>query len=116
MADSAPAAKDVIIATVGASAALAGLILVFLGSVVATYQALPATATEKTKARAKRPIWPSLVAFLLTMADVALGAIWLDANGSHTLYEINFVVFLIGIVAVAGLAIATAWGPIKGGS
>ena len=104
-AETAPEAKDVVVATLGASAALGGLVLVFLGIVIASYGTLPADAPKSVRDRARRRAWPILAAFLVTMASVALGVVWLDAPGGHTLYQANFFVFLVEIGAIVGLAI-----------
>jgi hypothetical protein len=106
LADMAPEQKDVMIAILGASAALGGLVLVFLGTIIAAYQALPSDAPKAVKGRAKGAAKPIIGAFLVSMASVALSVIWLDARGGEVLYEVSFVVFLLELAAIAGLAIA----------
>lgn len=101
----APVAKDVVIATMGASAALGGLVLVFLGLVIAAYQALPTDTPAAVKAKRRRPVWPVLGLFAFCVISVALGFWWLEGRGNNTLYAANNVVFaaeLAGIVGVAG--------------
>jgi hypothetical protein len=109
LADATPEKKDVVLATLGASAALGGLVLVFLGTVIAAYQSIQAgESTKNVRKRTKSAAAPIIGVFLLSLLSVAIGAIWLDAHGSDDLYEANFVVFLIELGAIASVAIVTA--------
>jgi len=101
----APTPKDVVIATMGASAALGGLVLVFLGLVIAAYQALPRDTPKAVRDKRSRPVWPVLGIFVLCVTSIALGFWWLEADGNSALYAANNAVFaaeLVGIVVVAG--------------
>jgi uncharacterized membrane protein len=72
LADSAPTHKDVVIGEVGAAAAFAGFILVFLGLLVTSYQTLLGHAAKTTLARFKTASWTALGVFGLSVASVTL--------------------------------------------
>jgi hypothetical protein len=107
-ASDTPVPKDVVIATMGASAALGGLILVFLGLLIASYQSLPPGTMEPVKKARRRPAWPVLAVFALSVVSVALGFWWLEGRGDSTLYAANNAVFAAELVAIVGVAIRTA--------
>jgi hypothetical protein len=114
LADAAPGKKDVVIATLGASAALGGLVLVFLGTVIAAYQSIQVEEGTKTvRNRTRNAGAPIVGVFLVSLASVALAVIWLNAPGGDDLYTANFVVFLIELFAIAVLAIYTALKTLK---
>ena len=101
----APTPKDVVIATMGASAALGGLVLVFLGLVITAYQALPRDTPKVVRDKRRKPVWPVLGLFVLCVTSIALGFWWLEADGNSALYAANnafFAAELAGIVLVAG--------------
>ncbi|HEV2757783.1 MAG TPA: hypothetical protein VG318_18640 [Actinomycetota bacterium] len=98
--------KDVVLAFLGASAGLSGLILVFLGLVISTYQSFPGSTPEKVLARYKRVAATILVAFALGIACVGLATAWLLKLGTvEWLYVATGVVFVAQIIA---LVVATA--------
>jgi hypothetical protein len=104
----APTHTDVIIATTGASSALAGLVLVFLGVLVTTYQQLlgpdqPDAALRKFKTAA----FGALALFGLSLVNVVVDLSWLIAGGGHCFYIAALVLFfgqLAALAAVAGYA------------
>ena len=96
--------KDVMIAMIGASAALAGLTLVFLGLAINGYQSYPADTTEKVKANARRPAWLILKVFVLGIVTTALAALWLAIPGGNCFYWICVVVFLADLLAIVAVA------------
>jgi hypothetical protein len=105
--------KDVVIALLGASATLTGLILVFVGLVVGAYLALPGDtpATLKTKLR-----WTSgltLVPFGLGLIQVGAATAWLLFQG-ECLYRLTVWLFVATVVALAGAAFF-AWGRLMWG-
>jgi uncharacterized membrane protein len=104
-----PSAKDVVIAMFGASAALGGLVLVFLGLVIASYQSVPADAPKSVKARARRAGPPIVVVFALSLASVGLSLAWLAASGGDLLYHIAIWVFAAELLALFGLAVGMTW-------
>jgi hypothetical protein len=101
-------AKDVVVAILGASAGLGGLVLVFLGTIFAAYQSLPTGTTKTVRDRTKNAGTPIVGVFLLSIASVALSVIWLDAGGSDFLYQVDFVLFLVELAAIVLLAITIA--------
>lgn len=108
LVDAGTTKKDVVVAILGASAGLGGLVLVFLGTIFAAYQSLPTETTKPVRERTKNAGTPIVGVFLVSIASVALSVIWLDANGSDCLYQVDFVVFLIELAAIVVLAITTA--------
>jgi len=100
----APTRKDVVISSMGASAALGGLVLVFLGLMVAAYQSYASDAVASVRQKRRRAAWPVLGLFCVCVLSVAIGFAWLASAGGSTLYAINTVVFaaeLAGIVIVS---------------
>ena len=71
-----PSQKDVVTAILGASAALGGFGLVFLGILISAYQGFPADTPKSVKDRRRRAVWPVLVVFALTIAEIALSLVW----------------------------------------
>lgn|SRR5579875_1588385 len=103
----APTPKDVVIATMGASAALGGLVLVFVGLVIAAYQAYPADTPKRIKDKHRQAVWPVLGVFVACSASVAVGFWWLEAPGNSTLYTANNILFAAELIAMVGVAVAT---------
>jgi hypothetical protein len=99
--------KDVVLALLGASAGLAGLVLVFLGLVVSAYGGL----SGDTPAAVKRPLRGVgrflLVDFALGLVCVALATVWLvELTAGMALYAATLVLF---VAQLAGLAGSTVW-------
>src|SRR5437016_13731910 len=92
--------KDVVLAAMGAAAALAGFVLVFLGVIIASYQSYAAT----TPAAVVRPYRTAGVAlfgtFGLSLVTVALCLLWLVLAGPTWLYGFALAVFVIQLVVV----------------
>ncbi len=104
-----PTPKDVVIAMLGASASIGGLVLVFLGLVIASYQSVAADAPRTVKNRAKRPGWPVLGVFALSMVSVTVSLAWLAAPGGDLLYCMAISVFATQLLAVFALAVGMTW-------
>ena len=83
----APVPKDVVIATMTASAALGGLAVVFLGLLVTSVGALGMDSVASVRARRKRPVWFVLGLFCVSVASLALGFWWLESGGGNPLYD-----------------------------
>ena len=97
--------KDVVLAILGASTALAGFVLVFLGIVLTTFQAY----TGAVPAEVKRP-YRSTAVVLFTTFCVSLGTIavcmaWALAGGD-AFYKVSIAMFLLQLLALLGSA---AW-------
>jgi hypothetical protein len=99
--------KDVILSVLGASAGLAGLILVFLGIVISGYQSYPADTPKKVKERAQDAVWPVVWVFVLGILTTAIAALWLIIPGGDTFYWACVVVFMADLLAIVVLAVKT---------
>jgi hypothetical protein len=97
--------KDVVISLLGASAGMAGLVLVFLGFLVAAIGALP----PGSDAAVYRPYRYTAVVvattFGLSLCTVALSTAWLlSLDDNHGLYVTAAVLFIAQLVAIAATA------------
>lgn len=93
--------KDVVIAILGASAALGGFVLVFLGIVIASYQAYTGAVADQVVRPFRTSGTALLGAFALSLITVAISLLWLiDGGGSSWLYEVAIVLFGLLLVAV----------------
>jgi hypothetical protein len=103
--DASPTSKDVVLAVIGASAALAGLVLVFVGILVTAYQGLIGKEgiSDKTLDRFEGAAWVSFAVFCLALLSLALGVVWLDWDGGQTFYKVVVAIFFVEVVAL-GLA------------
>jgi hypothetical protein len=97
--------KDVMIGIFGASAGLGGLVLVFLGLVIAGFQGIRADTPTKVKDRAKRAGWPIVGVFALSLISAGLSLTWLATNGGDVLYHFAIWVFVAELLAVFLLAV-----------
>ncbi len=102
----AVASKDVVIAALGASAALAGFVLVFLGVVITGLSSFPPETVRLVRRRYLRMAGISVAAFLLSLVTVALGIVWLAYGQSGAVYHWTIwlffaqlaLVFVVGVV------------------
>ena len=95
-----------VLAILGASAALAGFVLVFLGIVIASYQSYPGGVPEQVVRPYRISGAALLGTFALSLVTVAVSLLWLINGGSAALYG-----WSIGLFAVllAGVYAAAAW-------
>lgn len=100
--------KDVVIAVLGASAALAGLILVFLGLVISGYQSYPADTPKTVKASAREAAWPVLKVFALGIFTTAVAGIWLAIPGGDIFYWVCLAAFGADLLAIVVVAVCTS--------
>jgi hypothetical protein len=108
---SGPTHTDVLIAGTGASAALAGLVLVFLGVVLTTYQELLGRENiDATLKRLKNAAKVTLGVFCISLASLVLDVTWLVASGGNCFYRASVVLFFVQLGAVAVGAIWTTLG------
>lgn len=99
---------DIVTAELGASAALAGLTLVFLGIVVSAYQSTVAGTSKRVLKRYTNPIALLFGTFVLSLTCVGLSLAWLLLDGGqafHRLIAVLFVVQLAVVAVAAGYAI-----------
>jgi hypothetical protein len=92
--------KDVVIAILGASAALAGFELVFLGIIIAAYQSYPGGVPAAVVEPYRRTGSALLGTFALSLITVALSLLWLINGGSGGLYGWTIGLFALQLVAV----------------
>ena len=88
-------------ATLGASTALAGFTLVFLGVVITRYEETIPGASRRVRGQFASPASGLLGAFLLSLSTVAVSFAWLAADGGHTLYVVIAALFVAQLVATA---------------
>ena len=99
--------KDVVIAILGASAALSGLVLVFLGLVVGAYGGLAGDTPRVVKVPLRRTGLVVIGAFGAGIACAVVATIWLvRLDGGEPLYITTAVLFLLQLCS---LAFASVW-------
>jgi hypothetical protein len=104
MAD-APSHKDVILALVGVTSALAGFVLVFLGVLVSEFQALLSANLGKDAKRGFRQAsYVGFGTFSLCLLALVLGVSWL-LSPHDPLYDVALVAALAALVALIGLSV-----------
>jgi hypothetical protein len=99
--------KDVVIAILGASAALGGFVLVFLGIVITSKESFGGATADDVILPYRVSGTALLGAFALSLITVALSLIWLINGGSTGLYDLTIVLFAIQLIAVFGAALWT---------
>jgi hypothetical protein len=102
-------AKDVVIALAGASAALAGLVLVFMGMVASTLQSFPGATPPPVLAGYERALTATIMAFILALTSLCIDVAWLAAAAGHRLYVATLVLFGISVVGICWSAVALVW-------
>jgi hypothetical protein len=105
------ARKDVVVGVLGATAALAGLVLVFLGVLVTAYQTLLGSSVRTaTLERFRRAAFVALVVFLTGLASVTVSTSWLVLGAGRSFYGAVLVLFFLELAALAVVAVyATVW-------
>jgi hypothetical protein len=101
--------QNVMTALLGASAGLAGLLLVFLGFIVTASGTLDDDVPAAVHASLRRAALVLLIAFGIGLISVALVTAWLVTaahNDEEPLYVAAVTFFALQLV---GLAVATSW-------
>jgi hypothetical protein len=98
--------KDIVLALLGASATLVGLILVFVGLVVSAVGSFTGDTAPAVKAPLRRTAVLTLVPFGLGLIQILAGAFWLLKQWCW-LYDLTFWLFIATVGALAGAAIWT---------
>jgi hypothetical protein len=97
--------KDVVLAVVGASAGLAGFVLVFLGLVVGAYGGLAGDTPPAVRRPLRRTAWWVLASFSLGILALAAGIWWLiDGGSSHLGYVVTCTLFWVQLVTLIASA------------
>ena len=99
--------KDVVIAILGASAALGGFVLVFLGIVITSKESYSGATGDEVLRQYRIAGAALLGAFGISLVTVAASLIWLINGGNTNLYDMTIVVFAIQLVAVYSSALWT---------
>jgi hypothetical protein len=97
--------KDVVIAVLGASAALGGFVLVFLGIVITSYQSYQGAIADQVIRPYRTGGTALLGTFSLCLITVAVSLIWLINGGPIGLYDLAIALFALELVAVFGAAL-----------
>jgi hypothetical protein len=97
--------NDVVIAILGASAALGGFVLVFLGIVITSKESYGGGTGDEVIRPYRLSGTLLLGAFALCLITVALSLLWLINGGSLGLYDTSIALFAIELVAVFGAAL-----------
>ena len=92
--------KDVVIAILGASAALGGFVLVFLGIVITSKESYDGATADHVLRPYRLSGSALLGAFALCLITVALSLLWLINGGSVGLYDTTIALFALELVAV----------------
>ncbi len=92
--------KDVVLAVLTASAAIVGLVLVFLGLIVSSYEGYE--AAQQTAVRGRYRVLASwmLVDFAVGLACLGLTTAWLLWQG-NTLYGLAVILFSVQLLLLA---------------
>ena len=98
--------KDVVLAILGASGALAGFVLVFLGVIIASYQSYPGGVPGEVVRPYRISGTALLGAFALGLATVAICLLWLINGGVPVLYVVAITFFAAQLITVFA---AAAW-------
>jgi uncharacterized membrane protein len=97
--------RDVVLAILGASAALAGFVLVFLGVIIASYQSYSGGVPAQVVAPYRTLGGILLGAFGLCLLAVFVSLVWLVGGGPDQAYGATVGLFVAELVAVFAAAI-----------
>jgi hypothetical protein len=99
--------EDVITTVLAAAGGLAGLVLVFLGIVVTTYQSYPGSAVAEIRSGFRVDAILTLIPFTLGIGCVCLSTVWLllsrNNEGLYIIAVILFFIQLASLLLAAGL-------------
>jgi hypothetical protein len=110
IAATAPSRNEAVIAAGGAAAALAGLILVFLGAVITGMLAYPGGTPKRLLAPYRRATAAILAVFALSLTSAALSLAWLaTGGGGGPLYEAVLWTFFSLLIAAFVVAVWTTY-------
>jgi hypothetical protein len=108
-ADLGPERKDVTSGILGASAALGGLTLVFLGIVIAGYRSYDSDTMKAVRKPYRTAALRLLITFGASLVSVVLSIAWLAAGGGSALYVIALVIFGLQVLLIAVFAPLTVY-------
>ena len=96
--------KEVVLALLGASAALAGFVLVFLGLIIASYQSYSGGVPEEVVKPYRLTGGALFGAFGFSLITVAVCLVWLALGGPSAIYGWTVGLFLLLLVVVFSAA------------
>jgi hypothetical protein len=105
---------DIVLATLGATTALAGFTLVFLGVIITRYEDTIPGASTRVRSRFSGPAGGLLAAFMLGLVAVGVSFAWLATDGGHGFYVVVVVLFVIQLVSTAGASGYVTLGVLQG--
>jgi hypothetical protein len=105
LAEVDPSRKDVVVAEVGATAALVGLVLVFVGALVASYQTALGRVSKAAIAPFKQAAWIALGVGGAGVATLATGVAWLVVGGGTWFYIATLTLFGVTLTGLVGVAV-----------
>jgi hypothetical protein len=106
----APVPKEVVLAALGAAAGLGGLLLVFLGVVIARYESYAGGTPPAVLARYRRAARGILGAFSFSLVSAGVSFLWLVRGGGGRLYDLAAGFFAAQLLAVFAAAWAVTFG------
>ena len=92
--------RDVVLALLGSSAALAGFVLVFLGVIIATYQSYAGNVPAQVVRPFRTTGGVLFGAFGFSLVTVAVCLVWLTLGGPSELYGWTIGLFALQLAAV----------------
>ncbi|HMJ38987.1 MAG TPA: hypothetical protein VK606_05495 [Verrucomicrobiae bacterium] len=92
--------KDVVLALLGSSAALAGFVLVFLGVIIASYQSYSGAVPTQVVRPFRTTGGVLLGAFGFSLITVTVCLVWLVLGGPSALYGWAVGLFVLQLVTV----------------
>jgi hypothetical protein len=110
LVSSEPRTSEVMLSVFGASAGVAGLVLVFVGLLITRIGTYPG-GTSKVALRPYRlAAWGATGVFGVSLATVALSLMWLAVSDAHWLYVSTLVLFgaLLGALFALAAAVTKA--------
>lgn len=96
--------KDVIVAALGASAALGGFALVFLGLLISAYQSYSVDTPKTVRATRRRAAWTVFAVFPLCIATIGAALAWLAFSGGAVFHWIVVGMFATELAAMVAVA------------
>lgn len=99
-----PSEKEIMLAVLGSTTALAGLLLVFLGFVASTYRSYPGGTPDSVLRKYRKAANGVVLAFFLCLAGVLLAFVWL-LTGGGSFYWANACLFAVEIGLVFAAAV-----------
>jgi hypothetical protein len=104
-----PTDQDVVTAVTGASAALVGFLLVFLGALVAAYQSGLGQLRRDALRRFKLAGWATATVFVIGLTTIAAGIAWLAGPPKEALYDVVLGLFAAELAGLTAVALYTTW-------